>query len=255
MEQFVRKQIALETGHLSCVVRRGMGPVLVLIPGSFSDVWQWDDVIACLAAELTVVVIELRGHGQSWPPPPPEKSSIEQFALDVLHAVDELDMPKFYVAGHSIGGMVALELGNVRPAILKGIVSIEGWTNCRVLEDAFQGDTDNTLSSEQRAKKAKMRANATGRWNDRDRQSFVWIWTRWDCFDMLSTTPLPILELWGDRGRERPTLRQLQIPQRDNIKVQWIEDASHNLLLERPDEVACAITNFIETAEAGQPLN
>jgi pimeloyl-ACP methyl ester carboxylesterase len=56
---------------------------------------------------------------------------------------------------------------------------------------------------------------------------------------------LPVLELYGDRGRERPHREQLYLPNRKNIILHWIEDASHNLPVEEPEKVAKVITEFI----------
>lgn len=42
---------------------------------------------------------------------------------------------------------------------------------------------------------------------------------------------------------------QLHVPERPNIEVYWIENASHNLPLEKPLEVAMAIMQFIERIE------
>ena len=253
MNELTRKSIPLESGHLSCEVRRGPGPVLLLIPGSFADNREWDEVLVGLDPELSLVLLELRGHGQSWPPPEPEHSSIEQFARDVLTAINTLKLPPLYVGGHSIGGMVALEVGLQRPAALKGVISIEGWTYARVMQDAFDGLKCNTLSDEQFARKAEMRRLATGRWSDAQRKRFGRIWQQWDGSEFLRTTQLPVMEIWGDRGREeRPTWEQLGIPRRENVRVHWIPNASHTLPLECPAETAAAIMSFISATEAGQ---
>ena len=57
---------------------------------------------------------------------------VEQFAEDVLLISDLAGLQRFYVGGHSIGGMVALEVGRASPGRVKGIVSVEGWTDYRV---------------------------------------------------------------------------------------------------------------------------
>ena len=72
----VRKMIELEDGKLSYFVRPRDGPTLILIPGSFSDAHQWNEVVPTLTENLNLILIEVRGHGQSWPPP--VNGSIEQ---------------------------------------------------------------------------------------------------------------------------------------------------------------------------------
>ncbi len=200
-------------------------------------------MIEQLDAALSVVVVDLRGHGGSWPPP--TNGSIELFAQDVLHVVDRLSLSRIFIGGHSIGGMMALELARVRPQILQGVISIEGWTNHHAQRDAFQDDTMSTLSDRQLAERERLRQDVLHRWTKQQQTAFAAIWRTWDGFDVLQRTDLPILELYGDRGRERATHEQLHIPRRDNIELRWLAGASHSLPLERPREIARLMSDFI----------
>src|SRR5690606_34524926 len=83
---FVRKHIPTDEGDISYEIRRGTGPALVLLHGSFNDNRQWDALLPALDPNLTLVLIELRGHGASWPPP--AHGSIEQFAKDAMRAME-----------------------------------------------------------------------------------------------------------------------------------------------------------------------
>lgn len=245
----VRRHGALGSRRISYLFREGSRR-LALIPGSFQDYRQWLEVINGLDRTLGLVVVELPGHDESdkWQGDP----SIEQFALDAWNVLDACGFgEEVYVGGHSIGGMIALEMGRVRPAAVSGIISVEGWTSLRACEDSgFAERMYNTLSPELLARQNDLRALAGGRLTEEDRRAFAQAWTRWDGAAFLQSTHIPILELWGDRGRARPTLEQLHIPDRPNITVKWFENASHNLPLERPLEVARAIMEFIEEYHA-----
>ncbi len=245
-----RKQIRNGESVISYQVRRGTGPPLILIPGSFNDNRQWDEVIARLDPDVTLVLIELRGHGQSWPPP--AAGSIEQFARDVLEIADAEQLTRFYVGGHSIGGMVALEVGRRRPAAALGILSIEGWTNHQAQADAFGAGDSNTLTPEQEARRLAGRERATGRWTAEQRKAFAGIWRQWDGSAFLAATAIPILEVYGDRGRPRPTAAQLKIPVRPNIDLHWIAGASHPLPLQEPALLAEAMNGFLRRIEVGR---
>jgi pimeloyl-ACP methyl ester carboxylesterase len=243
---FVRKQIPTDEGHISYEVRAGTGPRVILIPGSFNDNRQWDDVVPRLDAGIQLLLVELRGHGQSWPPP--GNGSIEQFGADVARVAEAEGWDKYYVGGHSIGGMVAIEIGRAYPQRVLGIISSEGWTTYEALRDAFQGQTDITLTPQQKAHRAALSARATGRWSDAQRKAFRQIWRRWNGYEFLKTTSIPILEAYGDRGRAKPTLAQLRIPERPNIRMQWMANASHPLPVEKPAELAAAINVFLRAA-------
>ena len=71
-----------------------------------------------------LVIFENRGLGGSWPPP--EEASIEKCALDAIVVLNDLKIKSFYVGGHSLGGMIALEIGKQCSSRVLGVISIEG---------------------------------------------------------------------------------------------------------------------------------
>ena len=229
--------------------RRRPGPALILMPGSFNDAFEWEDVVARLDEDLALVVVELRGHGGSWPPP--RNGSIGQFASDVLMVADKLWLKRFHVGGHSIGGMVALEVARVRAEGVLGGISIEGWTNHRAPREAFADSANAPPLPAIGVRIAGIRARVTARWSAEEIEAFGKIWRAWDGYEFLCSTDVPILEVYGDRGMEKPPLAALYIPDRPNITVRWIEGASHNLPLERPVEVAQAIMEFTGRSDRG----
>jgi len=242
-----RRSVATDEGQVSYWHRPGKGPCLILIPGSYSDSSQWAETVKGLHPDLRLVLFEIRGHGESWPPP--TSGSIEQFARDVLNVADALQAKTFYVGGHSIGGMVALEVGRQRPQAVIGIISIEGWTNRDAAREAFGGRMYSTLTPEQETARNADSARVKARWTKEQVETFGKIWTQWDGSDFLRTTDLPILEIYGDRANEPPSLEQLRIPKRKNIEVLWLKGASHALPVERPKELAGAIMRFLDRVE------
>ncbi len=246
---FVQNFVLTDGGRLSCYRRRGNGPPLLLIPGTFSDARNYARTTAALDPSIDVLVLENRGLGGSWPPP--EHSSIEDCAADALLVLDSLGVPACYVGGHSLGGMIAIELARRSPDRLLGIISIEGWTNSQAAADAFQSDMKSTLSEAQLAESAAYRADVLRRWTPEQRSMFGSIWRQWDGADVLKHTSLPVLELYGDRNKPRPALELLGIPERENIQVVWFAGASHSLLVERPGEVAREINRFIVEIHQG----
>ena len=84
------------------------GRPLVLIPGSFDDRGVFAPLIERLGDGMAVCVVELPGHGRSWPPA--VDGSIERFAEQVVGVLERLYDRPVCVAGHSIGGMVAIQV-------------------------------------------------------------------------------------------------------------------------------------------------
>jgi pimeloyl-ACP methyl ester carboxylesterase len=159
---FVRDRVSVDGAQISYLVRQRSGSVLVLVPGSLVGADDWTEVVSLLDSNLTIMIVELGGHGKSWPPP--RHGTIESLARDVLRAVGHAGVGRFYVGGHSIGGMVAIELGGRHADKVKGIVAIEGWTHYSVAKDAFNGQNDLTLSAAQRKRRDELRKPVMSSW-------------------------------------------------------------------------------------------
>jgi pimeloyl-ACP methyl ester carboxylesterase len=170
-----------------------------LIPGTFADARNFVAAVRELDPAYELLILEHRGIGGSWPPP--VSSSIESCAKDAIDVLDALGVQTCYVGGHSLGGMIAIELGRQIPERLRGIFSIEGWTSSQAAADAFQSDMKSTLSPEQQAKMLEYRIDVLHRWTPQQRQMFGTIWKQWNGEQILRTTSLPVLELYGDRRR------------------------------------------------------
>jgi pimeloyl-ACP methyl ester carboxylesterase len=85
--------------------RTGAGAPLVLLHGIGLDRRCWAPVIPRLAREREVIAVDLPGFGES--PPLAGEPSIGALA----DAVEALGLDRPHVAGNSLGGAIALELG------------------------------------------------------------------------------------------------------------------------------------------------
>jgi pimeloyl-ACP methyl ester carboxylesterase len=92
--------------------RRGSGPPLVLIHGIGSQWQMWVPVMDRLAAEREVIALDLPGFGESLPIDG-EAPSVPELARSVARFLAELGVERPHVAGNSLGGAVALELGRM----------------------------------------------------------------------------------------------------------------------------------------------
>jgi pimeloyl-ACP methyl ester carboxylesterase len=97
-----------EDGGRIHVVERGAGPPLVLLHGIMLSSALWVHQLRDLADHHRVIAIDLRGHGQSLPGA--TGSGIEILASDVRTVLSALDVEHAVIVGHSMGGMVALQL-------------------------------------------------------------------------------------------------------------------------------------------------
>lgn len=89
--------------------RAGSGPPLVLLHGLGSQWQMWRPVLDRLAAERDVLALDLPGFGLSGPSAVPP--TIPALAAAVEEAVREEGLERPHVAGNSMGGVIALEMG------------------------------------------------------------------------------------------------------------------------------------------------
>jgi pimeloyl-ACP methyl ester carboxylesterase len=76
--------------------------------------WQvWSPVLERLATERDAIAVDLPGFGDSPPPPYDPPPGAPQLAALVADFLDELGLETSHVAGHSLGGWVALELARL----------------------------------------------------------------------------------------------------------------------------------------------
>jgi len=97
--------------------RVGRGEPLVLLHGQGFSRRSWDPVVADLAVHRDVIAVDLPGHGDSPRQPHDRGNAPHDLAVAVAELLDELGLQRAHVAGNSLGGWVALELGRLQRAL------------------------------------------------------------------------------------------------------------------------------------------
>ena len=258
--RFSTRALALPDGALlAYYVRPGPGPTLVLVPETHGDRTQFyaREFLDQITPELQLIVIESRGQGRSWPPPTPARASIEQYADDVLAVVRHSGIGRWYVAGHSLGGMISLEIAGRRPEGLQGVIALEGWAHHSVSRNAFPVRKPRTEAEQAEARRQREERHRTQRWTAEEVASLSKIWTSWQSGErILRELAYPLLSIWGDRGQPRPSREQLLLPESPRIELHWIEGADH-YVTDSPfaAQVGKAITKFISKVERDGALS
>lgn len=116
------------------IIRDGIGlayddvgegrPPILLIHGWGTDRHLLGASSAHLAGSHRVVSVDLRGFGESDAPEQPY--AISGYADDVAFVVEQLGLAEPIVIGHSMGGMVALDLAARHPRCVSAVVILEG---------------------------------------------------------------------------------------------------------------------------------
>lgn len=117
LDQFERFEVM--RGGVRLVGRRaGGGPPLLLLHGHPQTHVMWHRVAPLLAAEFTVVLMDLRGYGDSGRPEPGDGSRAyakREMALDARHVMSHHGFNRFSVLAHDRGARVAHRLAADHP--------------------------------------------------------------------------------------------------------------------------------------------
>ncbi|WP_063779099.1 alpha/beta fold hydrolase [Caballeronia mineralivorans] len=98
-----------------------------MLPIVFLHYWggssrTWDDVIAALPARYRTIAPDLRGWGDS--DAPAAGYALADFADDAEQMIAALNLQRFVLVGHSMGGKIAQLLASRRPQGLAGLVLV-----------------------------------------------------------------------------------------------------------------------------------
>ena len=99
-------------------------PVIVLLHGSNDDLHTWDQWADALKRHFRVVRFDTVGHGLTGASPDKDYSAAAMVAL-VGRVADRLALPKFALAGNSMGGAVAAQYAMAHPERLTGLVLVD----------------------------------------------------------------------------------------------------------------------------------
>jgi 3-oxoadipate enol-lactonase len=110
--------------------RRGSGPPLLLIHGYPLDHTIWNEIIPFLERDFCLILPDVRGFGESTTVNTPYL--MDDLAFDFIALLDHLGVQKIALAGHSMGGYIALALARLSPERVKSLALVAS----QVLADA-----------------------------------------------------------------------------------------------------------------------
>ena len=97
----------------------GSGPPLIILHGLYGSSDNWVSVGKRLEGFYSVILPDLRNHGQS---PHSPVHNYESMALDIKELVTELNLDKIFLAGHSMGGKCAMVFSALFGEMLSGLL-------------------------------------------------------------------------------------------------------------------------------------
>lgn len=114
--------IALPSGLRQHFVEAGSGgPTLVLLHG-YTDSWRsFEPILGLLGRRFRLLIPDQRGHGAS---DEAEHYALADFTADAIAFIEALAGGPVYLAGHSLGSIVAQRVAASRPDLIRALVLI-----------------------------------------------------------------------------------------------------------------------------------
>jgi len=113
----------------------GKGPTLVLLHGFLENSTMWQNLEQILNPKFRVICVDLLGHGKT------ENigyiHTMNQMAKVVKAILEEINIRRCFLIGHSMGGYVALAFADLYPDFIKGLVLL----NSTARGDSLQKQT------------------------------------------------------------------------------------------------------------------
>jgi pimeloyl-ACP methyl ester carboxylesterase len=100
-------------------------PAIVLIHGWMCDQTYWKNQVDQFSDNYTVITVDLGGHGESglnrshW--------TMDSFVEDVVAVIQKVQPENVILAGHSLGGFVALEAAPKIADKIKGLILVDSF--------------------------------------------------------------------------------------------------------------------------------
>jgi 3-oxoadipate enol-lactonase len=239
----------------------GSGLPIVFLHGYPLDHTIWLPLVNGLKSQARLILPDLRGHGKS--PAPAGKYTMEAMAEDVLGLMDSLSIRKAVIAGHSMGGYVALAMAEGHPDRLQGLALIASHAYADpadkkksrlemvplVKEQGIQpvlASMPERLSYNKEVvnfcRKIILNANPQGVMGVLEGMA-----ERLDRLDVLSAIKVPTMLIAGadDQIVSLETNRKTAAVM-ENPVYEEISGAGHMPMLEKPEETALVFRKFIE---------
>jgi pimeloyl-ACP methyl ester carboxylesterase len=233
----------------------GRGTPVLLVHGGGADRTHWHAVAPLLAVDRTVVTFDQRGYGES-EAPADGRRDLAAMAADLIAVVKGAGLDRPVVVGHSYGGAVVAETVARFPDLFAGAVFLDAAGDVRGLppeavREWRAGMAPERFRTSSRAwfeeilheARPETRQHVLSTLGLTSRDTYLGSMESLFVYDptVVRRFPGPKL-LVTVRGLDGPFAMRGSVPELPNV---FVEDASHWLQLDQPDEVGDILRRFV----------
>ncbi len=236
-------------------IERGHRIPVIFIHGAGSSHLVWGAQSRALGDTSRAIALDLPGHGKSQGA---GRESIDAYCGLLLAFFDALAIGRAVLVGHSMGGAISLELAlshservaalglistgarlRVLPAILDGVLNDLDKTVRTITENSFEAGADGALIQKSEAQLRACDPHVL-------HGDYV-ACNSFDAIDRVSEIRAPALVICGREDRMTPPKYSEFLANRiPNARLEWIERAGHQVMIEQPDAVSRALIDFVK---------
>lgn len=226
-------------------------PTVVFIHGSGGTAQRWQKQVAYLGSEHALA-LDLPGHGTRVREPGPPEMSMHDYALDVRQQMQASGAHLPVVAGHSLGGGIALQLALEWGQELRGLILIGTGARLRVLpalleaarndQSAAMAGTEGSSGGESGEEAADLAPLAPGMFY-RDLAAC----DKFDVMGQIEQIALPTLVACGEEDQMTPPkYAQYLVAHLPHALLRMIPGAGHDVMRDQPDALNAAIGEWLQ---------
>ena len=259
--------------HDGCLLHyeeHGQGEPLVLLHGLGSSSQDWELQVPELSRHYRVILMDIRGHGQS--SKPRRGYQIKTFSEDLLALLQHLGSGPVHFVGLSMGGMLGFQFAVDHPDWLRSLCIVNSapevkrrtpsdwlwwlkrWGLARLLsvETVGKGLAARLFPKPQQA---ELRRKMAERWARNDKRAYLKSFDAivdWGVQERIGQIRCPTLVIAADQDYTPVALKERYVALMPNARLAVIADSRHATPLDQPEAFNRTVLPFLAAASTSQ---
>ncbi|WP_194787898.1 alpha/beta fold hydrolase [Pseudomonas sp. UFMG81] len=259
--------------HNGCLLHyqeHGQGEPLVLLHGLGSSSQDWELQVPEFSRHYRVILMDIRGHGQS--SKPRKGYQIKTFSEDLLALLRHLGTGPVHFVGLSMGGMVGFQLAVDHPECLRSLCIVNsapevkrrtrsdwlwwlkrwGLAHLLSVETVGKGLAARLFP---KPEQAELRRKMAERWARNDKRAYLKSFNAivdWGVQERIGQIRCPTLVIAADHDYTPIPLKERYVALMPHARLVVIDDSRHATPLDQPEVFNRTLLQFLAAASTSQ---